>query len=459
MNDIPKQVKVSPTKAFFVRMITRDITLEDSILDLIDNSVDGAWKCEGSRPSGLAEDVDLSRYSIAITASEDGFCIKDNCGGMSLEDAVEHAFSFGRREDARLDEFSIGVYGIGMKRAVFKLGNTIAIDSTTQPDGEGIIAFQVPIDVDAWLKNPAESWDFDLNVIGPMEELGVKITANDLTPSTKNAFGNPAFLEELIRIIGRDYSLHLNQGLTITVNGKEVSGWKITLRSSDGFKPVRFEYEDDAEGSLVTVEIIGGMADAPPESIEPNERGSGRDPYGWYIVCNGRVVLAADKTDVSGWGTDGLAKWHPQYAGFIGLVLFSAKDASDLPLTTTKRSVDRSSGVFRRSKPRLREVSTAWIKYTNQRKQMKVDKDRAVVDVVEKAAVPIPVYNVPTQATLVLPAFTEAVRGEKQANIAYSVPVSKVRALAHGFGNRNLSYREVGLQSFEYAFTDLAEDD
>lgn len=31
-----------PTKAFFVRMITRDISLEDCILDLIDNSVDGA---------------------------------------------------------------------------------------------------------------------------------------------------------------------------------------------------------------------------------------------------------------------------------------------------------------------------------------------------------------------------------------------------------------------------------
>ena len=45
----PSKVGANPTKAFFVTMITRDITLEDCILDLIDNSVDGAWRSEGSR--------------------------------------------------------------------------------------------------------------------------------------------------------------------------------------------------------------------------------------------------------------------------------------------------------------------------------------------------------------------------------------------------------------------------
>jgi len=34
-------VKGSPSKAFFVNMITRDISLGDAILDLLDNAVDG----------------------------------------------------------------------------------------------------------------------------------------------------------------------------------------------------------------------------------------------------------------------------------------------------------------------------------------------------------------------------------------------------------------------------------
>ena len=49
----PSKAHASPTKAFFVNMITRDITLADSILDLIDNSVDGAWRQAGSQPIGL----------------------------------------------------------------------------------------------------------------------------------------------------------------------------------------------------------------------------------------------------------------------------------------------------------------------------------------------------------------------------------------------------------------------
>jgi hypothetical protein len=54
------KVDANPTKAFFVRMITRDISLEDCILDLIDNSVDGAWKLEGGRTMSLTDDTDLS---------------------------------------------------------------------------------------------------------------------------------------------------------------------------------------------------------------------------------------------------------------------------------------------------------------------------------------------------------------------------------------------------------------
>ena len=134
----------NPTKAFFVTMITRDITLEDCILDLIDNSVDGAWRCEGSRPMGLADDADLSKYSIFIDASSERFRIGDNCGGMTLDDAINHAFSFGRRAMDTYADYSIGVYGIGMKRAVFKLGKDIRIRSTYQEDGKRE-SFAVPI--------------------------------------------------------------------------------------------------------------------------------------------------------------------------------------------------------------------------------------------------------------------------------------------------------------------------
>ena len=39
-----KIVKASPTKEFFVSMLVRDILLKQAIIELIDNSLDGARK-------------------------------------------------------------------------------------------------------------------------------------------------------------------------------------------------------------------------------------------------------------------------------------------------------------------------------------------------------------------------------------------------------------------------------
>ena len=145
------RVIANPTKTFFVNMITRDITLEDSILDLIDNSVDGAWRSSGNHAISLNDDVDLSAYRISITISPEFFSIRDNCGGMTLDDAVNHVFSFGRKHSQKNDAYSIGVYGIGMKRAAFKLGSDIRVVSTNQETDGTRQSFAVPILVDEWL--------------------------------------------------------------------------------------------------------------------------------------------------------------------------------------------------------------------------------------------------------------------------------------------------------------------
>lgn len=442
-----------PTKAFFVRMITRDISLEDCILDLIDNSVDGAWSQEGSRPMGLAEGADLSAYTITIDASPDRFVIRDNCGGMSLDDAVDHAFSFGRSSTAEHEDFSIGVYGIGMKRAVFKLGNAIRVRSTFVQDDGSQLAFAVPIDVPTWLGNDAPPWDFDIVDDAPLPENGVEIEVKNLTSGSASSFGSPAFIQNLRRTIARDYSLHLQRGLNITLNGSPVVGWAIELRQSDEFVPMRVEYADEVDGDNVTIEIIGGMAAAPPESIDPDEGDDGDRRFGWYVVCNGRIVLAADKSVITGWGTEDWPQWHYQYAGFIGIILFTAAKAAALPLTTTKRSVDTSSEVYRRARPQMREVSKKWIAYTNQRKQALDEAKRR-----ESAAISVPIAAVARQTTVTLPTLI-AKPVEKPANVNYSVPVSRMKKIAKELGSINMAYRDVGLKTFDYAYRDLVGDE
>ncbi|MFK4005016.1 ATP-binding protein [Qipengyuania sp. NPDC077563] len=443
----------NPTKAFFVRMITRDITLEDCILDLIDNSVDGAWRTAGSKPMGLDETIDLSPFSIKIVGTPDCFSIRDNCGGMTLDDAVEHAFSFGRPATDTGDAYSIGVYGIGMKRAVFKLGRDISVRSTFLDDDDTRLSFKVPIDVDSWLSDDSPPWDFDIVEADDLEENGVEIVVEELTSGSKTSFDSPAFIQNLRRTIARDYSLHLDRGLSIDLNGEQITGWEIELREGDGFAPMRIEYEDEVEGEIVKVELIGGMAAPPPDSGDPDVEDEGERRFGWYVVCNGRIVLAADKTSISGWGSDGWPQWHRQYSGFIGMIIFTAEDAGALPMTTTKRSVDTSSEVYRRARPKMREVTRAWINYTNSRKQS-LEQAKAV----EAAAKPVKLRSLAKRETVTLPRYA-AKPVERVGNIGYSVPVTRIKKLARAMGKATLSYREVGLQSFEYAYDDLVGDE
>jgi hypothetical protein len=434
-------------------MITRDITLDDCILDLIDNSVDGAWRSEGSRPMGLANDADLSAYRIDISAKETQFSIRDNCGGMTLDDAVNHAFSFGRKALDDHDDYSIGVYGIGMKRAIFKIGRDISIRSTFLEKPQKPSSFAVPIDVKDWMKDDTPPWDFDLVEADDLPAPGVEIIVSDLTSGAAASFASPAFIQNLRRTIARDYSLHLNRGLKIFIEGVEVKAWNFELRTSEEFVPIRLEYEDAVEGDKVVVEIIGGMAAAPPDDAEPDESNEGDRRFGWYVVCNGRIVLAADKSEITGWGTDGWPQWHYQYAGFIGIILFTAAKAAALPLTTTKRSIDTTSEVFRRARPRMREVSKTWTAYTNSRKQA-LEEAKAK----EASAKPVSIYEVRPQAAVALPKLAVKIT-ERQANVHYSVPTARLKKLAQAMGAINMPYREVGLKSFEYTYDDMVGEE
>ncbi|MEZ2419252.1 ATP-binding protein [Luteibacter sp. RCC_6_2] len=443
-----KKVKANPTKTFFVEMITRDISVEDCILDLIDNSVDGAWALAGSHPMHLDQGADLTPYTVSITADGEHFTVTDNCGGMSLDDAIERAFSFGRRPDDGHDEFSIGVYGIGMKRAVFKLGRDVSIRST-HTNGARQESFEVAIDVDDWMADETLPWDFDLNPAKPLDADGVQISVKRLTPGSSSALASPAFIQNLRRTISRDYALHLAQGLNIYINGICVKGWEIELLDSEEISPLRLAYTENVNGIDVRVEIVGGMAAPPPENSDPDTQADGEKRFGWYVACNGRIVLAADKSETAGWGTDGWPQWHRQYAGFVGLIHFSSENAIALPLTTTKRNVDVSSEVYRRARPKMREIAKSWIAYTNVRKQALDD-----AKLKESQARPVALSKIEQRSAITLPVLTPKTK-ELTANIAYSMPISRVRDLANGFGNINMSYREVGLRSFDYAFSDF----
>jgi hypothetical protein len=120
------RANANPSKSFFIAMLTRDIDLVDCILDLLDNSVDGI--SEAARRGGrqLALQRPFAGHRVNITYDRNHFAIVDASGGIPIQVAEEYAFRFGRPDDAPpLNEGTIGLYGIGMKRAIFKMGNVI----------------------------------------------------------------------------------------------------------------------------------------------------------------------------------------------------------------------------------------------------------------------------------------------------------------------------------------------
>jgi hypothetical protein len=78
------------------------------------------------------------------------------------------------------------------------------------------------------------------------------------------------------------------------------------------------------------------------------------DPAGWYVLCNGRIVVSADKSELTGWGVGGFPQFHSgKFRGFIGVAFFRSKEALALPWTTTKRGLNRESPVFQAARNRM----------------------------------------------------------------------------------------------------------
>src|SRR5450759_573712 len=93
MKETPKYapVNASPVKSFFVSMLTRDIKLEDAILDVLDNCVDGILRSKKPATSGGKP---YRGYWTKIDFDKDTFSITDNCGGIPW-DLHEYAFRMG----------------------------------------------------------------------------------------------------------------------------------------------------------------------------------------------------------------------------------------------------------------------------------------------------------------------------------------------------------------------------
>lgn len=425
-------VHAEPQKEFFIDMLTRDIGLMECILDLIDNSIHSLIRTHHFDVMGIITGEEkptlTHKPTIDLNFSDSFFSIVDSCGGIKKEDARNGVFLFGKREKEK-GYAGLGLYGVGMKRAFFKLGRKIDFISRTDED-----LYQVNIDVDEWRKNEKD-WTFPFAPEPEKTALkvpGVAIKISNLLPEVAKRLSLTTFRNELIKKIQSSYTLFLMIGLEITVNGKKVES-RLPPFASKRITPARKNLMVDGVEILI---IVG---------LTPKEM---REPQGWYVFCNGRMIVEADKSGLTGWGEDRFPVFANKFNHFLGLVYFSSLELEKLPWTTTKSEVVKDSPVFRaalnemriQAKPILNLLSSFYPSTSEEEKivqrELLFDTEAVTVDQLSKEESIFraePIIHKPTEV-----------------NIKYKKPLSEVEKIRKRLGKPRMSYIKVGEYTFEY---------
>jgi hypothetical protein len=347
-----------PRKHFFLEMFTRDISLEDCVLDLVDNSIDALVRSNEFDPAKEILEVngaktrkaasDLPKIDLTLSTKE--VIIDDDCGGIPPDIVENELFTFGHHPDASLHQ-QLGVYGVGLKRAIFKIAEKFEMESRNTQG-----SFTAEMDVDEWSQRDEtlDDWKIPITFDKPVkkDKAGTTIRFSPIREEVKMRLRDGTFEGRLTRAIAQTYSLFLERNVRVKLNDKVVEPEPIPLGSSKETKPGQADF---TKGN-VKVRIFCGLAARQP--LWTHERA------GWYVLCNGRVVVSANKDDLTGWGL-GLPTFHSKYKGFVGVAIFRSHDPLALPWTTTKRGLNQESPIFQDVKREMVLLARPIISFLN----------------------------------------------------------------------------------------------
>lgn len=431
------RIDAMPTKELFIDMLVRDVPLIRAIIDLIDNSVDGAIRSGKSR---------FDDFWILIEMNKDHLIITDNCGGIDVDTAKNHAFRFGRPKETGPTPKSIGQFGVGMKRTIFKVGKCFYIDSMTKNSH-----FTIEVDVDEWKKN--DDWKFDFEKVEENLEniqedrVGTKIIIKNLHKNVAADFNLENFKKEFSQELERAHYLSLDKGLSISLNGTSLRSSPLLLLHSDKIKPAYYEHSYTNETpDPVKVQMYAGVSD---RNLQEG---------GWYVFCNGRMILEANQGVVTGWGEGKLMpKYHPDFAFFRGYVFFESNNAGLLPWTTTKTGVDTDSPLYKHVRLEMIKLARPVIDFLRKMASKKNDEDEDdFLETTIGTATKSKFFEASVNGSFVSPEIPSFVRTKTTQKIQYSKSIKRIDIVKKTLKARSL--KEIGEKTFDYYYTMECED-
>lgn len=322
---------------YLINGLTTDVSAIECIYDLIDNSIDAARSEIISNNKAYEKDLlglpaSYKGFEIKLNVSLSLVSISDNCSGLEESDLQEKVFTIGKKSK---HPFGIGHYGVGLNRAIFKLGKSVNLDSDngkeafglkfTEDDVRAVVEYGEEIQAQ---KKPTRNKKY------------YRLDISDIKRDVLHEVGSDTWVESLINQVRIRYAIFCKKGLVIKVNNKKVGSFGPEIRDPMFLKK---STSNLIPQNGVHVYLEAGLhedyrissVDSDYEKLKPIIKNLTQE-YGWYIVCNDRIILIADKTKITGWTTS----WHNEYHGFLGWAYYVSEDPSLLPWDTKKTGIN-----------------------------------------------------------------------------------------------------------------------
>ncbi|QXX81617.1 MULTISPECIES: ATP-binding protein [unclassified Providencia] len=365
------------SSTFLEEALTKDITTLEAIFDLVDNSIDAARDLLIEQKCSRGDDNLPSSYSgfyICIRIDEDSLRVLDNCSGIDRDTLSTRTLYTNKPSE---HEYGIGLYGIGLKRSMLKMGTEFSfyVDN-------GIEGFK------SHFNNKAIGGGKDSPVYADVVPTKLRkkslFNVSNIKSEIKNDFHNSKWFDNAIKEFSNRYSIYIKKGLKIVLHHvknkvrKNIEGVSPSLKLDGKFLPTKKCLYIQG----VDVIIESGIHS---EYIFPGEEGHSiannkklTDSFGIYFSCNDRVIVAASTEKVHGWAT----KWHSEYNGYVCWVKFISKNAGLLPWNTAKSALRTDSALFLEVREQLQPIAD---QYRSAIKQRYLSKSKNNFQNVEEA--------------------------------------------------------------------------
>lgn len=332
-----KDVDGTPQKRVFLSIIN-DYDLTTGLCELVDNAID-MW-IVGNRKKRLVVDINLDSRRQMVS-------VRDNAGGVK-EEEFEYLISPGATGHSPQDD-TIGVFGVGGKRAGVALGELVEIKSRYKKQK----SLQIDLTKE-WLAT--DDWTISVYEIPSIRQSTTLVEISKL----RRSFGEHE-IDQIRDHLGATYGRFLIQDCEINLNGSQV-GAKFfnSWAYPPDFPPrcLKFDVAPVDDQNLGIKITAGLIRDRDPE----------QENYGVYIYCNNRLIVKDVRTrDVGYFVTTEAGVPHPD-ASLCRAIVEINGNPSYMPWNSSKSGLNFSHPVFLELRPSLIDLVSFFSKLSRRLK-------------------------------------------------------------------------------------------